>query len=162
MWKWLWSKLRGGACGGHSRASRWRKKHEMITYDDAKRLVTEQYSRFLQELGVELKFDESETLEYVWGWRLSYAASDPTRIPENHWLGRRTHGVVVDRSTGKIETVTSAGTNGAIMQLLESRPPELRDGLIEVNKVPNSGLKRCWISADAFKPLGESPEPEGE
>ncbi|MCE9531018.1 MAG: hypothetical protein K8T89_07825 [Planctomycetes bacterium] len=162
MWKWLWSKWWGGARSGRPRTSQWRKRHDIISYIEAKQLVIERYALSLQELEVELGFDESETVEYEWGWRLSYAASDPTRVPENHWLGRRTHYVVVDRNTGNIESVTSAGTNGAIMRLLERRPPELRDGLIEVNKVP--GLARCWISNDAFKPLGESPdaEPEGE
>jgi hypothetical protein len=132
-----------------------------VTTDDAKRLVLDRFSALWEsELGVRLVIDDSQTLEYQWGWMLSYRPADPARVPADHWLAAGINTALIDRETGQVESDGTSGPNLAIIRLLEGRPPALRAGLIDIRET--TGLAEIRVADRAFQPLrrgsGEAPD----
>jgi hypothetical protein len=140
---------------------RWKRRGlDILSYEDAKHLVLDQWSELWQsELGVGLVVNDHEADEYEWGWMLSYGPADPAAVPADHWLAEGINMAVVDRMTGRVESVTTSGPNVAIVRLLEGRPPELRAGLIEVRGT--TGLVQIRVADRAFQVLRQrgSAEP---
>ncbi|QEG29625.1 hypothetical protein GobsT_44230 [Gemmata obscuriglobus] len=85
---------------------------------------------------------------------LAYHPADSTQVPSDHWLAGGINMAVVDRVTGCVESVSTSGPNMAIMRLLEGRPPEIRDGLIEV--LGTTGLIQIRVADRAFQPFSRA------
>jgi hypothetical protein len=95
---------------------------------------------------------EDEITEYEWGWLFVCAPVDRSQVPaeRDRWP---TRSLLVDRVTGFVQLVSTAGPRIAIMKLLERRPEAVRSADVRQDEV--GGLTRVTISARAFTPLPE-------
>ena len=95
---------------------------------------------------------EDEITEYEWGWLFVCAPVDPSQVPteRDRWPRRS---VLVDRVTGFVQLVSTAGPRIAIMKLLERRPEPVQSADVQQEKI--GGLIRVTISTRAFTPLRE-------
>ena len=104
---------------------------------------------------------EEEITEYEWGWMFVCAPIDPSQVPaeRDRWPRRS---LVVDRVTGFVQLVSTAGPRIAIMKLLERRPEPVQSADVQQEEI--GGLTRVTISTRAFTPLRElqagASEPE--
>ena len=132
----------------------------MLDFEAAKRVARDRWlSAFDDEPGGPQVIHDAECVEYEWGWLIEWGPSRPDLVPpdEAQW-GQLP--VLVDRVTGHLEMVSTAGPRLAIMQLLERRPPEVRSPDVSAEEL--GGLTRVRVSMRAFTPLSElrSGEPE--
>jgi hypothetical protein len=133
----------------------------MLDFESAKRVARERWlSAFDDEPGGPKVIHDTECVEYEWGWLISWGPSRPEEMPPEE-ARRYCLPVLVDRVTGHLQTVSTAGTRGAIIELLESRPPESQSPDVSAEEL--GGLTRVRISMRAFTPLSElqagGPEP---
>lgn len=133
----------------------------MLDFEAAKRVARDRWlSAFDGEPGGPQVIQDAECVEFEWGWLIEWGPSRPDEVPpeEARW-GRLP--VLVDRVTGYLQTVSTAGPRMAIMKLLERRPPEHASP--DVSAVAMGGLTRVSVSMRAFTPLSElqagGPEP---
>jgi len=95
---------------------------------------------------------EGEITEYKWGWLFVCAPVDPSQVPaeRDRWPRRS---VLVDRVTGFVQLVSTAGPRIAILKLLDRRPEPVRSADVRQEEV--GGLTRVTILTRAFTPLRE-------
>jgi hypothetical protein len=94
----------------------------MLDFESAKQIAYERWLfAFADEPGGPPVIDDAECVEYEWGWLIEWGPSEPEKVPtdEARWGCLP---VLVDRVTGNIQAVSSAGPRLAIMKLLERRP----------------------------------------
>jgi hypothetical protein len=124
----------------------------MLDFDGAKQVARELWlSAFDDEPGGPKIVLDAKCVEYEWGWQIEWGPSRPDQVPPDTRRYRRP--VLVDRVTGHLQTVSTAGPRIAIMKLLERRPPESQTS--EVSTEELGGLTRVNVSMRAFTPLGE-------
>jgi hypothetical protein len=125
----------------------------VLDFEAAKRVARERWlSAFDDEPGGPQVIHDAECVEYEWGWLVEWGPSRPDEVPpeEARWGCLP---VLVDRVTGHLQTVSTAGPRIAIMKLLERRPPESASP--EVSAEGLGGLTRVTVSMRAFTPLNE-------
>ena len=93
-----------------------------------------------------------EITEFEWGWMFVCAPVDPSQVPaeRDRWPSRC---LLVDRVTGFVQLVSTAGPRLAIIKLLERRPEPVQSADVQPEEV--GGLTRVTISTRAFTPLRE-------
>jgi hypothetical protein len=124
----------------------------MIDFEGAKRVAHERWlSAFDHEPGGPHVIHDAECVEYEWGWLIEWGPSRPDEVPPEDRRYRLP--VLVDRATGHLQTVNTAGPGIAIMKLLERRPPESRSPDVSAEEL--GGLTRVSVSRRAFTPLSE-------
>jgi hypothetical protein len=125
----------------------------MLDFEGAKRVARERWlSAFDDEPGGPQVIHDAECVEYEWGWLISSGPSRPDEMPPEE-ARRYCLPVLVDRVTGYLQTVSTAGPRIAIMQLLERRPPESQSPDVLAEEL--GGLTRVSVSMRAFTPLSE-------
>jgi hypothetical protein len=133
----------------------------MLDFDGAKRVARERWlSAFDDEPGGPQVVRDAECVEYEWGWQIEWGPSRPDQVPPEDRRYRLP--VLVDRVTGHLQTVSTAGPRIAIIKLLERRPPESQSPDVFTEEM--GGLTRVNVSMRAFTPLSElqADEPEEE
>jgi len=131
----------------------------MLDFEGAKRVAREQWlSAFDDEPGGPQVIHDAQCVEYEWGWQIEWGPSRPDEMPPEERRYRLL--VLVDRVTGHLQSVSTAGPRIAIMKLLERRPPEGQSP--DVSSEELGGLRRITVSMRAFTPLSKlqagSPE----
>jgi hypothetical protein len=122
----------------------------MLDFEAAKRVAHERWlSAFHDEAGGPQVIHDSECVEYEWGWQIEWGPSCPNDVPSEKRRYRLP--ILVDRVTGHLQTVSTAGVRIAIIKLLEHRPPE--SGSPEVSSEEMGSLSRVTVSTRAFTPL---------
>jgi hypothetical protein len=127
----------------------------MIDFEGAKQIVAERELRRFDRspAGPYVVFDD-ECVEYEWGWRIVYGPSRPGML-SRHKRNRRFH-VVVDRVTGRLQIVGSAGMRIAVIHMLECRDAANRSP--DISEEDIGGLANVTISMRLFVPLKELRE----
>ena len=92
----------------------------MLDFDGAKRVAERWLSAFDGEPGGPQVVFDSECVEYEWGWHIEWGPSRPDQVPSE--ARRYRLPVLVDRVTGHLQRVSTAGPRIAIMKLLERGP----------------------------------------
>lgn len=125
----------------------------MLDFEDAKQMVRKCWlSAFDDEPGGPQVIHDSKCVEYEWGWQIEWGPSRPERMPAEKTRQYRLP-ILVDRITGNLQTVSTAGTRIAIMKLLDRRPAESSSPDLSMKNL--SGLQRLKCSMRAFIPLSE-------
>jgi len=124
----------------------------MLDLEAAKAEVRHSLPTYERRWQVPVCIVEDEITEYEWGWMFVGAPVDPSQVPaeRDRWPRRY---VLVDRVTGFVQLVRTAGPNVAIIKLLERRPESVQSADVQQEKV--GGLTRVRISTRAFTPLRE-------
>src|SRR5689334_18424978 len=119
----------------------------MLDFGGAKRVARERWlSAFDEEPGGPQIILDSECIEYEWGWQIEWGPSRPDQMPPE--ARRYRLPVLVDRVTGNLQSVSTAGVRIAIMTLLEHRPAECQSS--DVSAEAMGGLTRVRVSMRAF------------
>lgn len=123
----------------------------MLDFERAKRVAHDWLSAFDDEPGGPQVIHDAKCLEFEWGWQIEWGPSRPDQVPPEN---RRYHlPFLVDRVTGHLQTVSTAGPRIAIMKLLERRPAESQSPDVSAEEL--GGLTRVSVSMRAFSPLSE-------
>lgn len=124
----------------------------MLDFEAAKQVARDQWlSAFDSETGGPQVIHDAKCVEYEWGWQIEWGPSRPDEVPAEKRRYRLP--VLVDRVTGHIQTVSTAGVRIAILKLLERRPPGSASP--DVSAEGLGGLTRVTVSMRAFTPLSE-------
>ena len=124
----------------------------MLDFEAAKRVARDRWlSAFDSEPGGPQVILDAECVEYEWGWLIEWGPSRHDEVPAEE--RRYRFPVLVDRFTGYLQTVNTAGPRLAIMKLLEQRPPESASPDMSAEEL--GGLTRVTVSMRAFTPLSE-------
>jgi hypothetical protein len=123
----------------------------MLDFEAAKRVAFERWlSAFVNEPGGPAIIQDDQCEEFEWGWLISWGPSDPEKVAtEKRRWGRLP--ILVDRITGEIQLVSTAGPNIAIMKLLQRRPASCQSP--DVTQEELGGLTKVTVSMRAFTPL---------
>jgi hypothetical protein len=124
----------------------------MLDLEAAKAKVRDWLPTYERRWQVPARIVADEITEYEWGWQFVCAPVDPSQVPaeRDRWPRRY---VLVDRVTGFVQLVSTAGPRLAIMKLLERRPEPVQSADVQQEEV--GGLTRVTISTRAFTPLRE-------
>ena len=124
----------------------------MLDLEAAKAKVRDWLPCYERRWQVPASIVEDEITEYEWGWEFVCAPVDPSQVPaeRDRWPRRY---LVVDRVTGFVQLVSTAGPRIAIMKLLQRRPEPVQSADVQQEKVGR--LTRVTISMRAFTPLRE-------
>lgn len=121
----------------------------VLDFEAAKRVAHEKWLSGFEDTSYGPQaIHDADCVEFEWGWLIEHGPSRAGEVPpeETYW-------VLVDRVTGRVMPVSTAGPRPAIMKLLELRPPECRSPDVSVQGL--GGLTRVSVSMRAFTPLNE-------